>query len=81
MYEAEGDIAASAVVYQIAEETAIVAERTDALYQAIAQLPEREQRLIRLQLDGHSYEEIAEICEVSIDSSTDPVSAMVDNER
>ena len=66
VYEAEGDIAASTAVYQIAEETAIVAERSDALYQAIAQLPERDQQMVRLQSDGKSYKEIAEICKVTV---------------
>ncbi|MXY29536.1 RNA polymerase sigma factor [Candidatus Poribacteria bacterium] len=61
VYEAEGDSAASTVVYQTAEEAAFIAERFDALDKAIAQLPERDQQMVRLQSDGHSYEEIAEI--------------------
>ncbi|MDE0427362.1 MAG: RNA polymerase sigma factor [Candidatus Poribacteria bacterium] len=61
VYEAEGDIVASTALYQTAEETAFIAERFDTLDKAIAQLPERDQRMIRLQSDGHSYEEIAEI--------------------
>lgn len=66
VYEAEGDIAASTVVYQTASETTFIAERSDAMYQAIAELSEREQRMIELQLDEGSYKEIAEICEVTV---------------
>lgn len=65
VHEAAGDIAASTTLYQTAAETAFIRERTDALYEAIAELSEREQRMIELQLDGHSYEEIAEICGVT----------------
>ncbi len=61
VYEAEGDSAASTVVYQTAEEAAFIAERFDALDKAIAQLPERDQQMVRLQSNGHSSEEIAEI--------------------
>ena len=66
VYEAEGDTAASTALYQTAEETTFIAERSDAMYQAIAELSEREQRMIELQLDGCSYKEIAEICEVTV---------------
>lgn len=66
VHEVESDIAASTIVYQTAEEAAFIAERSDALYQAIAQLPERDQQMVRLQSDGKSYEEIAEICNVSV---------------
>ncbi len=66
VYEMEGDIAASTVFYQTAEETAFIAERSDAIYQAIAELSEREQQMIELQLDGRSYKEIAEICDVTV---------------
>lgn len=66
VHETEGDSAASTVVYQTAEEITFIAERSDAIYQAIAELSEREQRMIELQLDGCSYKEIAEICEVTV---------------
>ena len=66
VHEVEGETAASAVAYQTGKEVAIIAERADALYQAIAQLSEREQRMIRLQSEGKSYKEIAEICNVSV---------------
>ena len=66
VHEVEGEAAASAVAYQTEKEVAIIAERSDALYQAIAQLSEREQRMIRLQSEGRSYEEIAETCNVSV---------------
>ena len=66
VYEMEGDIAASTVFYQTEEEITFIAERSDAIYQAIAELSEREQRMIKLQLDGRSYKEIAEICEVTV---------------
>ncbi|RKU35723.1 hypothetical protein C6496_15585 [Candidatus Poribacteria bacterium] len=61
VYETEGDIAASTVLYQTTEEAAFIAERFDALDKAIAQLPERDQQMVRLQLDEYSYEEIVEI--------------------
>ena len=66
VYETEGDPAASTALYQTAEETTFIAERSDVMYQAIAELSEREQRMIELQLDGCSYKEIAEICKVTI---------------
>ena len=62
VYEAEGDPAASTALYQTAEETAFIAERSDAFDKAITQLPERDERMVRLQLNGKSYEEIAETC-------------------
>ena len=62
MYETEGDTAASTALYQTAEETAFIAERSDAFDKAITQLPERDERMVRLQLNGKSYEEIAETC-------------------
>lgn len=66
VHEVEGEAAASAVVYQTAEEVATVAERSDALDKALTRLPERDQQMINLQLDGKSYEEIAEICEITV---------------
>lgn len=67
IYEVEGESAASAVVHQIAQEYAIAEEGWAALMNAIAQLPELEQRMLKLQYKK-SYKEIAEICDVSVSS-------------
>ncbi len=66
VHEVAGEAIASVVFYQTSEEAAIVRERADALYKAIAQLPERDQQMLRLQSEGQSYREIAERCEVSV---------------
>ena len=67
VHEVEGEYAASAVVHQIAQEYAIGTERWTALMNAVAQLPELEQRMLELQYKK-SYKEIAEICDVSVGS-------------
>ena len=54
--------------HQIAETDALDEDRHANLFAAIAQLPELEQKMFRLQLENKSYEEIAEICEVSVSS-------------
>ena len=41
-------------------------KRWTAVSALIAQLPELEQRMIKLQLDGKKYTDIAEICGVSV---------------
>jgi len=66
VYKTEGEAAATAIIYQTAEEYAIKTERWTAVSAAIAQLPALEQKMFRLQLAGKRYEEIAEICEVSV---------------
>lgn len=66
VYEVEGEVASTAVIYQTTQEYAMETERWTAVSAAIAQLPELEQRMIGLQLDGEKYEEIAEICETSV---------------
>lgn len=66
VYETEGEAAATAIIYQTAEEYAIETERRIALLATIAQLPKLEQKMFRLQLAGKRYEEIAEICEVTV---------------
>ncbi len=62
IYEAEGEIASTTVVHQIAHGYEIDTQKWTALSEAIAQLPELEQQMFRLQLEQKSYEEIAEIC-------------------
>ena len=53
----------------IAEEHTLYEERYEKLCEAIGQLPELEQKMLRLQFqDNKSYEEIAEICDVSVGS-------------
>ena len=66
VYEAEGEVAATAVIRQTAEEYAMETERWTAVSAAIAQLPDLEQKMFRLQLTGERYEKIAEICEVTV---------------
>ena len=66
VYEAEGEVAATTVIYQTTQEYAMETERWTAVSAAIAQLPELEQRIIELQLDGEKYTDIAEICGVSV---------------
>ena len=66
VYEAEGAAAATAIIYQTAEEYAIKTERWTAVSAAIEQLPKLEQKMFRLQLAGKRYEEIAEICGVTV---------------
>ena len=57
---------AAANVHQLAETDALDEDRYINLFAAIAQLPELEQEIFRLRLQKKSYEEIAEICEVSV---------------
>lgn len=52
--------------YQLAETDALDEDRRINLFAAIAQLPELEQKIFRLQLQEKSYEEIAEICDVTV---------------
>ncbi len=52
--------------YQLAETQALYEERQANLFAAIAQLPELDQKIFRLQLENKSYEEIAEICGVTV---------------
>lgn len=62
--EAEIEVA-EATVHQTAEERALDEERRTKLFEAIAQLPELEQQMFKLQLAGKRYKDIAEICIVS----------------
>ena len=66
IYEGEGEYEATTVVHQAAQENTTEAARWIALSEAIAQLPELEQKIFRLQLQEKSYEEIAEICEITV---------------
>ncbi len=66
VYEAEGEAAATAVIYQTTEEYTMKEERRTAVSAAIAKLPESDQEMLRLQLKGKPYTEIAERCEVSV---------------
>ena len=66
VYEAEGEAAATTVIQQTAQEYTIKTQRWTALSKAIAQLPDLEQKIFRLQLAGKRYEEIAERCEVTV---------------
>ena len=50
----------------ITEEQTPYEERYEKLREAIGQLPELEQKIFRLQLQEKSYEEIAEICDVTV---------------
>ena len=66
VYEAEGEVAAAAVIHQTAQDYTIETERRTVLLAAIEQLLELEQEMIKLQLTGKRYEEIAERCEVTV---------------
>lgn len=68
IYEVEGEYEATTVIHQAAQENATETARWIALSEAIAQLPELEQRMLRLQLERKDYREIAEICQVSVGS-------------
>ena len=68
VHEAEGEAAATAVIHQTAEEYVMEVERWTAVSAAIAQLPELERKMLHLQLENKKYEEIANICEVSVSS-------------
>ena len=57
---------ATANAYQLAETDALDEDRYINLFTAIGQLPELEQKIFRLRLQNKSYEEIAEICEVTV---------------
>lgn len=57
---------AAANAYQLAETDALDEDRYISLFAAIAQLPELEQKIFRLRLQNKSYEEIAEICDVTV---------------
>lgn len=58
--------AASVIAYRTTEEHSLNEERRKQLLEAIGQLPELEQQMIELQLDGEKYTDIAEICETSV---------------
>ncbi len=60
--------AATVTSHRIMEDWTLDEERRKKLFKAIAQLPKLEQNIFLLQLAGKSYEEIAEICEVSASS-------------
>ena len=60
--------AASVIVHRTTEEYSLNEERRKQLLEAIGQLPELEQRMIYLQLENKKYEEIADICKVSVSS-------------
>jgi RNA polymerase sigma-70 factor (ECF subfamily) len=66
VYEAEGEAAATTVTHQTTQEYRMETEQWAALSAAIAQLPDLEQKMFRLQLAGERYEEIAKICKVSV---------------
>lgn len=66
VYETEVEAAATAVIYQTAEEYAIKTERRIALLAAIAQLPKLEQKMLHLRLREKPYTEIAERCKVTV---------------
>ena len=66
VYEAEGEVAATAIIHQTAEEYTIETERWTAVSVVIVQLPKLERRMFRLRLAGKSYTEIAEVCEVTV---------------
>ena len=66
VHEAEGEAAATAVIHQTTQEYVMETKRWTAVSALIAQLPELEQRMIKLQLDGKKYTDIAEICGVSV---------------
>ena len=50
----------------IAEDHTPYEERYEKFCEAIGQLPELEQKIFRLRLENKSYEDIAEICEVTV---------------
>ena len=52
----------------IAEDDTSYEERYEKFCEAIGQLPELEQKMLRLQFQNKSYEEIAELCAVSVGS-------------
>ena len=66
VHETEGGAAATTIIHQTAKEYAIKTERWTAISAAIAQLPELEEKMFRLQLAGERYEKIAEVCEVTV---------------
>ena len=66
VYEAEGEAAATTIIHQTAQDYTMKSERWTAVSAAIAQLPALEQEMFRLQLTGKRYEEIAQICEVTV---------------
>ncbi len=53
---------------RIAEDHTPYKERYEKFCEAIGQLPELEQKMLHLQFENKSYEEIAEICDVSVGS-------------
>ena len=68
VYEAEGEVAATAVIHQTAQDYTMKSERWTTASASIAQLPELERKMLHLQLENKKYEEIADICEVSVSS-------------
>ena len=61
------EIAAS-IAQRMAEDRSLDKQRRRELFEAIAQLPELEQRMLHLQLADKRYEEIADILGVSVGS-------------
>lgn len=66
VYETEGEVAATAVIHQTAQDYTIETERWTVVSAAIAQLPELDQKMLCLQLTGKRYQETAQICEVTV---------------
>lgn len=55
-------------MHRMAEDHSLDEERREKLFEAITQLPELEQKMLYLQLEKKSYEEIAEILQVLVGS-------------
>lgn len=66
VYQTEGEVAATAIIHQTAEEYTMKTERWTVVSVAIAQLPKLDQKMLCLQLRGKSYTKIAERCQVSV---------------
>ncbi len=66
VYQTEGEVAATDVIHQTAQDYTIETERWTAVFAAIARLPELEQKMLCLQLRGKSYTKIAKKCKVSV---------------
>ena len=62
---ADGEVTAADANW-IAEGHTPYEERYEKFCEAIGQLPELEQKIFRLRLENKSYEDIAEICEVTV---------------
>ena len=62
---ADGEVTAADANW-IAEGHTPYEDRYEKFCEAIGQLPELEQKIFRLRLENKSYEDIAEICEVTV---------------